>query len=81
MPAAMVHSGIEGGKPFHSRGHSGGPSHQYEEAERDEIANIMNYPYQGVISRQQEGNPITLANTLLPYVLCQGQKSFAGGSI
>ncbi len=49
---------------------------RYERQKRDEIANIMNYSFQGIISVNRKGI-ITLGQYMLPYIY-EGQEDFAG---
>ena len=80
MPAAMIHSGIEAVNHAISEAIAVAHLTRYERQKRDEIANIMNYSFQGIISVNRKGI-ITLANTCCHTYMKDRKTSLAGEHI
>ena len=80
MPAAMIHSGIEAVNHAISEAIAVAHLTRYERQKRDEIANIMNYSFQGIISVNRKGI-ITLANTCCHTYMRDRKTSLAGEHI
>lgn len=76
-PAAMIHSGIEAVNHAISEAIAVAHLTRYERQKRDEIANIMNYSFQGIISVNRKGL-ITLANTCCYTYMKERKTSMAG---
>ena len=80
VPAAMIHSGIEAVNHAISEAIAVAHLTRYERQKRDEIANIMNYSFQGIISVNRKGI-ITLANTCCYTYMKDRKTSLAGEHI